>query len=55
MASQAEHLSAHRSGCGDEDTWVLHTKIYIAGVLADEMEAAYNWIAQDKGALLYFK
>ena len=30
-------------------------KIYIAGVLADEMEAAYNWIVEDKEALLYFK
>ena len=30
-------------------------KIYIAGVLADEMETAYNWIVEDKEAFLYFK
>ena len=26
LVSQAEHLSAHRSGCGDENKWVLPSR-----------------------------
>ena len=39
LVSQAEHLSL-RSRRDNETAWILHGKIYIAGVLADGIEAA---------------
>ena len=54
LISQDLHLSLHcRSQ--NETAWMLHNKIYIAGVLADEIEAAYPWSTWNKENLLQFK
>ena len=54
LLSQCEDLTSHRSGCNDEEEWVPHTKIYVAGVVADKM-AKFGNITGPRAALLNFQ
>ena len=39
----------------DMTTWVLHQKIYIAGVMVDMIEAKYPWSTESRENLIWFK
>ena len=39
----------------DKKQWILHQKIYIVGVLVDEIEREYPWSIESRESLIWFK